>query len=49
MEVLRTEKQQEEEIEKYIKEADKDGDGEINYKEFLMLMGFDEDDDVEMK
>ena len=48
MEVLRTEKQQEKEIEKYIKEADKDGDGKINYKEFLMLMGYNEDDDVEM-
>jgi calcium-dependent protein kinase len=50
MEVLRTEKQQEKEIEKYIKEADKNGDGEIDYKEFLILMGFnDGDDDVEMK
>ena len=50
MEVLRSEKQQEEEIEKYIKEADKDGDGAIDYKEFLLLMGYnDDDEDVEMK
>ena len=41
MEVLKTEKQQEKEIEAYIKAADKNGDGVIDYKEFLDLMGFD--------
>jgi calcium-dependent protein kinase len=41
MEVLKTEKQQEKEIEAYIKAADKNGDGVIDYKEFLDLMGYD--------
>ena len=34
-------KSQEKEIEKYIKAVDKNGDGKIDYKEFLDLMGFD--------
>ena len=42
MKVLKSEKEQEEEVEKYIKEVDKDGDGAINYKEFLQLMGYDD-------
>ena len=42
MRVLKVDKSQEKEIEKIIKEADKDGDGVINYKEFLELMGYDE-------
>ena len=46
MRVLKSEKNQEEEIEKYIKEADKDKDGVINYKEFLQLMGFDDKNKV---
>ena len=42
MEVLKTEKSQEKEIEAYIKAADKNGDGVIDYKEFLSLMGYNE-------
>ena len=42
MKVLKSEKNQEEEVEKYIKEADKDKDGVINYKEFLQLMGYED-------
>ena len=42
MRVLKSEKEQEQEVEKYIKEVDKDGDGAINYKEFLQLMGYDD-------
>ena len=42
MRVLKVDKSQEKEIEKIIKEADKDGDGVINYKEFLELMGYDD-------
>ena len=36
---LKAEKSQEKEIEKYINEVDKNGDGKIDYKEFLELMG----------
>ena len=36
---LKAEKSQEKEIEKYIKAVDKNGDGKIDYKEFLELMG----------
>ena len=43
MEVLKTEKSQEKEIEAYIKAADKNGDGVIDYKEFLSLMGYNEE------
>ena len=39
MEVLKTEKDQEKEIEKYIKTVDINGDGTIDYTEFLKLMG----------
>ena len=39
LEVLKAEKSQEKEIEKYIKDVDKNGDGKIDYKEFLELMG----------
>ena len=42
MKVLKVDKNQEKEIEKIIKEADKDEDGVINYKEFLELMGYDD-------
>ena len=42
MEVLKTEKKQEKEIEKYIKMVDTNGDGTIDYTEFLQLMGCDE-------
>jgi calcium-dependent protein kinase len=42
MEVLKTQKTQEGEIEKYIKAADKNGDGVIDYKEFLYLMGYED-------
>ena len=41
VDVLKTEKSQEKEIEKYIKAADKNGDGLIDYKEFLEHMGYD--------
>jgi len=43
MEVLKTEKNQEKEIEKYIKMVDINGDGTIDYTEFLQLMGCDEE------
>jgi len=42
MQVLKLEKSQEEELENYIKIADKDGDGVINFKEFLEIMGYEE-------
>ena len=42
MEVLNAEPEQEPEIDKIIKEADKSGDGSINYKEFLEMMGYDD-------
>ena len=42
MEVLKTEKSQEKEIETFIKAADKNGDGAIDYKEFLELMGYND-------
>ena len=42
MEVLKTEKNQEKEIETFIKAADKNGDGVIDYKEFLELMGYND-------
>ena len=42
MEVLKAEKCQEKEIEKYIKMADTNGDGVIDYKEFLEFMGYNE-------
>jgi calcium-dependent protein kinase len=41
LQALKAEKTQEKEIEKYIKVVDKNGDGKIDYKEFLELMGFD--------
>ena len=41
MEVLKTEKSQEKEKDKYIKAADKNGDGVIDYREFLEHMGYD--------
>ena len=40
LDVLKAEKSQEKEIEKYINAVDKNGDGKIDYKEFLQLMGF---------
>ena len=39
---MKTEKKQEKEIEKYIKMVDTNGDGTIDYTEFLQLMGCDE-------
>ena len=36
---LKAEKSQEKEIDTYIKDVDKNGDGKIDYKEFLTLMG----------
>ena len=42
MEVLKTEKSQEKEIETFIKAADKNGDGAIDYKEYLELMGYND-------
>ena len=42
MEVLKLDKSQEKEAEIFIKDADKDGDGVINYKEFLEIMGYDD-------
>ena len=42
LQALKAEKTQEKEIEKYIKAVDKNGDGKIDYKEFLELMGFDD-------
>ena len=40
LQALKAEKSQEKEIEKYIQAVDKNGDGKIDYKEFLDLMGF---------
>jgi calcium-dependent protein kinase len=42
MQVLKLEKTQEKEVEKIINLADKDKDGVIDYKEFLELMGYDD-------
>ena len=42
METLKLDKSQEKEAEAFIKDADKDGDGVIKYKEFLELMGYDD-------
>ena len=39
MEVLRLEKDKEKDIENYIKQVDINGDGIIDYIEFLQLMG----------
>jgi calcium-dependent protein kinase len=40
LQALKAEKSQEKEVEKYIQAVDKNGDGKIDYKEFLDLMGF---------
>ena len=40
LDALKAEKSQEKEIEQYINAVDKNGDGKIDYKEFLLLMGF---------
>ena len=40
--VLKAEKSQEKEIEKYIQAADKNGDGMIDYTEFLEFMGYED-------
>ena len=45
MEVLKLKKEYVKEIEKYIKAADKNGDGNIDYTEFLQLMGYEEKDE----
>jgi calcium-dependent protein kinase len=42
MSVLNADPQQEGEIEKIIKEVDKTGEGSIDYKEFLEMMGYDD-------
>ena len=42
MKVLNAEPSQEGEFEEIIKAADKNGDGSINYKEFLEMMGYDD-------
>ena len=42
MSVLNADPQQEGEIEKIIKEVDKTGEGSIDYKEFLEIMGYDD-------
>ena len=42
MKILQLEPKQEKEAEQCIRQADKDGDGGINYKEFLELMGYDD-------
>ena len=42
IEVLNLNQSQEKEVEMIIKECDKDGDGVINYPEFLHLMGYDD-------
>ena len=39
LQALKAEKSQESEVENYIKAVDKNGDGKIDYKEFLSLMG----------
>ena len=41
MDVLKSEKSQEKVIENLIKEVDTNGDGTIDYGEFMRLMGFD--------
>ena len=43
IEILKTEKSKEKQIEKYIKVADTNGDGIIDYKEFLQFMGVNEE------
>ena len=43
IEVLKAEKWQEKEIDTYIKAADKNGDGVIDYREFLDFMGLDDE------
>ena len=40
MEILRVDKSREKEIELYIKDADENGDGVIDFNEFLKLMGY---------
>ena len=40
LQALKAEKSQEKEIENYITAVDKNGDGKVDYKEFLELMGF---------
>ena len=42
MQVLKAEKNQEAEIENIIKQVDKNGEGSIDYQEFLELMGYDD-------
>ena len=42
LKALKAEKSQEKEVEQLIKAVDKNGDGKIDYKEFLQLMGADE-------
>jgi calcium-dependent protein kinase len=42
MEVLKADKSQELEVENIIRQVDKNGEGSINYKEFLELMGYDD-------
>ena len=42
MSVLNAEPSQETEIENIIKEIDKSGEGSINYKEFVEMMGYDD-------
>lgn len=44
---IKCDKIQEEEIEKYIKAVDKNGDGKIDYKEFLELMQNDKENQLE--
>ena len=44
MQVLNLDKDKEKEAEKLIKEADKEGNGIIDYKHFLELMGYDDDE-----
>ena len=42
IQVLKVEKWQEKEIDTFIKDADKNGDGVIDYKEYLQFMGYNE-------
>ena len=42
MNVLKSDPSQENEIENIIKSIDKNGEGSINYKEFLEMMGYDD-------
>ena len=44
MEILRVDKSREKEIELYIKDADKNQDGVIDFEEFLNFMGYDDND-----